>query len=164
MKKIIVYVSGENLPDIKEIEVIENPRHEVVLEHFKVAFDIPDTTEPYLVHIEEDEMLSNGDEIVIEAEVIHHGRITCHRCEMIKTEVSYNGDRKSFEFAPAATANRVLKTVYPKFGIGEGDLAGLVLTLPDGTVLESSEHIGTKVEYPLCKIELSLGPDIQIKG
>ena len=164
MKKIKLFVSGENAPDIKEIEIIENPQHEVVVEHFKLAFDIPDTAEPYIVHIEEDEILANGDEVIVSAEIVHQGRITCHRCEAIKTEVTYNGETKSFEFAPSATANKVVNTVYPKFGITDGDAVGLVLTLPNGIVLESAEHIGTKVEYPHCRIELALGPDMQIKG
>lgn len=162
MKK--VYLHGENNRDIKEIEVAANADHNLLLELFKREFEIGEHSDDYVLYLQEDEIFADGTETKVETGIIHRGHYHAHRCKKIKTEVTYNGQTESFEFVPAATGNKVLKTILSKFKIAPADAADLLLKVDDGTIFAATDHIGSFVGHHDCKVSLLLVSDKLIQG
>jgi len=162
MKK--VYLHGENNRDVKEIEVAANADHNLLLELFKREFQIAEHAGDYVLYLQEDEIFPDGTEVKVEVEIIHRGHYHAHRCKEIKAEVTYNGQTEEFKFAPAATGNKVLKTVLSKFKIAPADATDLLLKVNDETILTATDHIGSFVGHHDCKVCLLLVSDKLIQG
>jgi len=162
MKK--VYLHGENDRAIKEVEIAADAAHHHLLEVFKREFQITDTAGDYVLFFEEDEIFADGTEVKVEFEIIHKGHYHAHRCKVIKTTVSYNGQTAAFHFKPAATGKRVLHAVIHKFGISPVDAADLLLKVDDKTIVQPTDHIGSFVGHHDCSLALMLVADKVVQG
>jgi hypothetical protein len=162
MKKI--YLHGESIRDHKELDVEANATHALLLDLFKREFQIPENAGDYTIFIQEDEILSDGTEILLEAEIIHRGHYHFHRCKVIRTAVTYNGTIKNFEFKPSATCSHVLYEVTAKFKITPNDAAKLILKVDDETILKATDYIGSFAGHHDCALSLSLASKKVIEG
>lgn len=162
MSTIKIYLHEENKKESRYLTVNSDT---TIADLLKIA--LPEhngESENFQVFIEDEETPKNKGDHLAHIGVKDKSHIHCHRCKKIKVSVSYNG--QSFEHAvePSLTAKRIKKKAGEKFGISVSDLADLVLQLPDESVLQDHDHIGSFVSFPECKIHLNLIPQNLIQG
>ena len=164
MDKHQVYFHGENNREPKFVDVPKEAIVEEVIIIYQREFPdggkfeeielfIEDMDEPRHKHLQ-------GEE----AGIRHRGHIHFHRCKIVEVITIYNGDDKSFSFAPSTTVKRIFMKVVDAFRISEKDAGDYVLKLEDGTVLQPSDHIGSITAFPKCHIKLFLTAIKPIQG
>jgi hypothetical protein len=166
MNKKKIYLHGENSREIKAVEIDLLAGEPVLRELFIQEFAIPGSPDDYIIYMQEDEVFPDGEEIKVAVEIVHLGHVHFHRCEKIKTRITYNGRSHEFEFSPGATAKKVLEEAISekKFNISEIDAAKLILKTTDEIVLKPTDHIGSFVGHDDCKLELLLVSKKLIEG
>ena len=161
--KLKVYLHGESIAEAKIIEIESGASHEEIIKYFHKETNASGSVEDYKLFIERED----ADGITIEEEEVivikHKTHIHCHRCEKVEATIGYQHLTENFPVGPETTVAQLTKLAAKAFRVSPVDAADLVLRL--GTdILPVTEHIGTLVKYPDCKITLALTPPKQFQG
>lgn len=161
--KLKVYLHGEDVAEARIIEVEAGASHAEIIEYFHKETNALGSIEDYKLFIEREDT----DGITIEEEEVivikHKAHVHCHRCEKVEALIGYQHLTKNFPVGPETTIAQLTKAAAAEFKVSPVDAADLVLRL--GTdILPVTEHIGTLVKYPDCKITLALTPPKQFQG
>lgn len=164
MSKLQIYLHGENVPAPKFVEIAGSESLDDLVAIYLQQF--PNAGQPHEIEVfmEDAEEAKEKHHSVDDAGIKHRSHIHCHRCKKVEVTVIYNGDDKSFEFAPAIKVKNVLKKAVAAFGISESDAGDYLLKLDDKTVLQLDEHIGSFTSYPRCQVKLFLTAKKPIQG
>ena len=164
MNKLQIYVHGENSRESKLVEVAENASVSDILNKYTQVFPGMGSADEIELFLEDEEdpkpMELSGEKAGIKKRMHVH----CHRCKKIAVTVVYNGEDKSFTFAPSATAKKILKKAIHAFNISEADAGDYLLKLDDKTILQPSDHIGSFTSFPRCQVKLFLTPTKPVQG
>jgi hypothetical protein len=164
MSKLQIYLHGENVPAPKFVEIVGSETLNDLIKIYQEQFPNSGQPDEIDVFMEDAEEAKEKVQSVDDAGIKHRSHIHCHRCKKTEVTVIYNGDDKSFEFAPAIKVKHVLKKAISGFGINESDAGDYLLKLDDKTVLQLDEHIGSFTSYPRCQIKLFLTAKKPIQG
>ena len=165
MKDLEIYIHAENCREKKLVKIPADATIDDIIKKYHHDFNISETGEETVeVFIENKDSPHNKEHKADHCGIKHRHHIHCHRCHDVKTQVEYNGKTKHIKFPPSATGENVLKQSAEAFDINEIDAAKLVLELEDETVIESTDHLGSFVQFPHCSIKLFLRPNKQVQG
>jgi hypothetical protein len=164
MDKFQIYVHGENARDPKLIELEENASIKDILKKYHQEFPDAGSPDEIEIFLEDDDAPIQKHHCTEEAGIKKRSHIHCHRCKKVVVTIVYNGDDKSFHFAPSATAKKILKKAIGAFNIHEEDANDYLLKLDDKTILQPSDHIGSFSVFPKCDVKLFLTPTKPIQG
>jgi hypothetical protein len=165
MKTIQLYLHSENCREPKLVEVSTEATVADIINKYREVMNLPDAKvdEIELFLEDEDDPKNKGhhhEHVGIKKR--HH--IHCHRCQKVAVSIEYNGQVKTLSVPPSATGAMILKKAAKEFHISDKDAADLVIKLPDGNVLQKTDHIGSFVSFPHCEIKLSLIHNTQVQG
>ena len=164
MDKIQIYLHGENHRDPKLIEVSENASVQEIISIYNKEFPGSGNETEIELFVEDEhdarQKHLKGEEHGIKKR--HH--VHCHRCKKVNVSVSYNSETKLFSVAPSTTVKKIEKEALKEFKINEADAGDFLLKLEDGTVLQSTEHIGSFTSYHNCQVSLYLTATKPIQG
>ena len=165
MNTIKLYLHSENTKEPQVIEIDENASiKEIVVKHHEVKNPDGSFDEEYKIFIEDGEDCLHHDHNHKDCGIEDKSTVHCHRCEKVAVTLVYNGKDKHLEVAPSFTGEKIISKVADLFGIDPKDAADLRLKIDDLHFLEANEHIGTVVQFPHCKIELTLIPNPKVLG
>ena len=164
MDKHLIYLHGEGNRDAKTVEIPAHTTVEDIILIYQQQFPGSGTTEEIVLFIEDDETPRDRHAHHGEAGIHHRHHVHGHRCRTVEVVVLYNGDDRSFPVAPSTTVKRLFQKAIHAFHISESDAGDYLLKLEDGTVLKSSEHIGSFTTFPRCHIKLFLTAKKPING
>lgn len=164
MNQIQIYLHGENSRDFKLIEINENALIEDIIVIYQKEFLSGGSAEEIDIFLENDELPKNRKQSVNEYGIGKKNHVHAHRCKKIHVTVFYNGVDKPFELSPAVTSTVVLRKAVKAFDINEADASDYLLKLEDKTILQSTDHIGSYVSFPHCRLKLFLTPTKPVQG
>lgn len=165
MEKIKIYLHSENCKEPEIIEIDESATvKEIIIKHHEKKNPDGSFDEEYKIFIEDEDGCRDPTHNNKDCGIDHKSRVHCHRCEKIKLALEYNNVRKEVEVAPSYTGEKILSLVPGLFGISPNDVAGLRLKTDATHYMESTEHIGTLVQYPHCSIGLQLVSKVNVQG
>ncbi|MCC7302469.1 MAG: hypothetical protein IT233_07500 [Bacteroidia bacterium] len=165
MKTIQLYLNGEGCPEPKLVEVSAEATIADVINKYREVANLHDAkVDEIELFFEDEEQPKNKGHHIEQAGIKKRHRVHCHRCRKVAVTVEYNGQIKVLSVPPSATGAMILKKAAKEFNISEKDAADLILKLPNGNVLQKTDHIGSFVASPHCEIKLLLIHNTQVQG
>lgn len=165
MEKIIIYVHSSSSKEGVPIEILESDNlKEIIIKHHEKVNTDGSVDEDFKIFLEDEDKPCDHNKHYKDAGIHHHGRVHCHQCSDIKVIIEYNNVHKLVTMAPSFTGDKILGMIPDLFSITAADVADLRLKIDDKTFVNSSDHIGSFVNFPHCKINLLLVPKINIQG
>ncbi len=163
--KVEIYVHGENCAEPKLVEISTEATIADIINKYREVMNMPHAkVEEIELFIEDEDQPKHKEHHHEHAGIKKRHHVHCHRCKNVAVTVEYNNQTHTISFQPSATGATVLKKAAVEFKISEKDAADLILKLPDGNILKSTDHIGSFVSHPHCQIKLLLIHNTQVQG
>jgi hypothetical protein len=165
MKTIQIYLHGEEARETKLVEVSADVTIADIINKYREETNMQGAKlEEIDLYFEDEEHPKEKGHHIEQAGIKKRHHVHCHRCQKVAISIEYNGQVKNISVPPSATGIMILKKSAKEFGITEKDASDLLLKLPNGEVLQKTDHIGSFVSFPHCEIKLLLIHNKQIQG
>lgn len=158
-----IYLNKEGQKAPSKVETTESVTvKELIRTHLPNGSDI--VIEEYFVFKEDEETEIDINCRLDDSGIKDKHHLHCHKCRKVSVEINYNGGIYDLHASPANTAGNIIKRAADHFHIDPMTIPDLILKTTTGDTLDDSEHIGTRVKFPDCKIQLTLCPKKPIQG